>query len=323
MTKAGRAVWMLTLGLMGACAMESSQTDEPVSDTKVDGRQQVAADAAHEICQAFADSQYERSNEQRCTEDAFFSAASPEECESLRSTCLAEPAPQAEPLDIAGCTAELTKELMGCEATALEVQSCARAEIAHSIAAYADVQCADVGSDALAEAADDELPVECEALHTRCPQLFENAVVEDGGFVCNDGHDIGDEYVCDGFGDCAGSEDERGCSDSEDSGVPGYETDPDDVFVCDQGEEIPGSWVCDAIADCDDQTDEANCSADPPAGDGGFVCADGFDVPDSAYCDGSTDCSNGEDEVDCGAAGDAGASDEDEADAGTEPDAGM
>ena len=320
MTKSARAVMALALGFLGACAMETPKNAPGEADTKADATMQAAADAAREICQAFADSQYQRSDEQRCTEDAFFASTSPEDCESQRTSCLAEPAPPSEPLDLVACTSELTKELMGCEATSLEVKSCARAAIASSLEVYAHVQCADVGSDSAVQATD-ELPAECEALHTRCPQLFENAVVEDGGFVCSDGHDIADEYVCDGFADCAGSEDESGCSPSEDAGVPGYDTDPDNLFRCDQGKEIPGDWVCDAYLDCEDQSDEANCDAEPPAGDGGFVCEDGFDVPDSAYCDGSADCSNGEDEVDCGQSDDAGVPEA--PDAGDGADAGM
>jgi hypothetical protein len=323
-SRGSRSVMALTLGLVAACAMETPAQSESSPDQKADVMQ-VAADAAREICQAFADSQFQRSDEQRCTEDAFFSTVTPEDCDAQRAACLAEPAPRAaDPLDIGGCTSELSKELMGCEATPLEVKACARAAIASSIDATQGVRCADVGSSSDTTTEDDEaLPPECEVLHTRCPQLFENAVVEDGGFVCNDGQDIVDEYVCDGFGDCTSSEDESGCPGSAED-VPGYDTDPAALFGCDGGNQIPGEWVCDGYPDCQDQTDEAECSADPPSGegDGGFVCEDGFDLPDSDYCDGTPDCSHGEDESYCGDTDDAGVPEEDDGSDDADADAG-
>jgi hypothetical protein len=258
-----------------------------------------AADAAREVCQAFADSQQAITDEQRCNEGAFYSADTPETCEQQRTACLAQPAPAEDPLNVDDCAADLMELLTGCSASALEVEVCARAELAHSATRYGTIACAEVGKTSVS--AEESVLPECEALYAQCPELLQNSFVEDGGFVCNDGRDIVDQFVCDGFADCAGSEDESGCSASDAEPGFGYDTDPNNLFTCDASLQIPGEWVCDGYADCADQSDEAGCQGDSPAGgDSGFVCEDGFDIPDSAYCDSFRDCANGEDEADCG-----------------------
>ncbi len=107
----------------------------------------------------------------------------------------------------------------------------------------------------------------------------------DGGFFCNDGDDITNAFVCDGFEDCVSGEDEVGCPGSEDPPVVGG-------FKCGSGQVISQSFVCDGTRDCTKSEDEAQC-------DGGFVCNDGFDIADQLRCDTVKDCKQGEDEVGC------------------------
>ena len=303
------AVSRLALGLLGALVFACGSDDSPKSADSAAHKQdsmQEAAAAAREVCQAFVDSQKPLSDEQRCTEDAYWNSQTPDDCAAQRTACLAAPgpAPVLDPLEVESCADELTQVLMGCEASALEVKACAVAELERSAEQYSQMTCSTVGQEL--SYGDESVPPECEALYALCPQLLEDSLVEDGGFVCNDGQDIIDEYVCDGFADCASSEDESGCPDSRDYEPPGY-TEPVGTFVCDEGNEIPGEWRCDGYKDCTDQTDETDCqTATPAEGDGGFVCEDGFDIPDSAYCDTFEDCSNGEDEAYCEDAGDVG-----------------
>jgi hypothetical protein len=300
--------WPLVGLLVLAGCGADTHSARPLADLPDDQQDTVraASDAARDICETIAASLEEPDITQRCTAEAMWSAGSVEQCEMLRDECLsgAERGNTVieESVDLDACTAELSQELAGCEATAAEVKACASAEVARSTSsAYADVSCDNAGL--AAEPADDEpvdedeeiLP-ECVRLYELCPELLEDAVVEDGGFVCADGTDIVDEYVCDQYADCAGSEDEADCT--YEMG-PSYGDEPDGGFVCADGTDIVDSWVCDSYNDCTDGDDEVGC---PPVeqGDGGFLCQDGFDIEDGWVCDGFPDCSNSEDEADCG-----------------------
>ena len=68
-------------------------------------------------------------------------------------------------------------------------------------------------------------------------------------FVCDNGEEIPESWVCDTEEDCADGSDEQ-----------------QDCPAC--VDEIPDSWICDGEVDCPDGTDEQNCSmtSDPRAG---------------------------------------------------------
>lgn len=68
-------------------------------------------------------------------------------------------------------------------------------------------------------------------------------------FVCGDGEEIPDSWVCDMEEDCADGSDEQ-----------------QDCPAC--IDQIPESWICDGEPDCPEGTDEANCAMtpDPRAG---------------------------------------------------------
>ncbi len=102
----------------------------------------------------------------------------------------------------------------------------------------------------------------------------------DAGFTCNDGVQIVEEWVCDGFNDCSGAEDEFDCGELK--------------FECFDGITITREWVCDGDEDCSTGEDESLCV------DGEFVCFDSTSIPASYVCDGDYDCSNQEDETLCG-----------------------
>ena len=63
-------------------------------------------------------------------------------------------------------------------------------------------------------------------------------------FTCEDGLEISGGWVCDGFPDCSGEEDEADC----------------EPFICASGDEqINADWQCDGEADCTDGSDEVGC----------------------------------------------------------------
>ena len=95
------------------------------------------------------------------------------------------------------------------------------------------------------------------------------------GFTCDDGSLLPLSYACDGFDDCSGGEDEKGC------------------LICD-GYPIEADYICDGFDDCSDASDEANCPVEPT-----FKCTDGYTVRGSYRCDGAADCSDGSDEAGC------------------------
>ncbi len=72
---------------------------------------------------------------------------------------------------------------------------------------------------------------------------YYDACLYDAPFSCTDGYEIPGHWVCDGWDDCAESEDEADC----------------DVFDCYADSPIPSSYVCDGIDDCYYGDDEVGC----------------------------------------------------------------
>ncbi|XP_045481036.1 sortilin-related receptor-like isoform X2 [Harmonia axyridis] len=116
-------------------------------------------------------------------------------------------------------------------------------------------------------------------------------------FQCASGSCILSSWLCDGYMDCFGGEDEVNCSSTCDH----------KHFRCRKdGSCIAKELVCDRKKDCPDGTDELNCDFHlpkvpevPKCAYGLFSCDDGLCIPLSLKCDGRMDCSNGFDERNC------------------------
>eukprot|EP01084_Bolivina_argentea_P184348 317948_1 len=83
-------------------------------------------------------------------------------------------------------------------------------------------------------------------------EQFENITTvcgESGDFECNDGYCIPDYWICDGFPDCYGGEDEP-----EDCPPCNFTCNMYNTTFC-----VPDFWICDGWNDCDDASDEAYC----------------------------------------------------------------
>lgn len=122
-------------------------------------------------------------------------------------------------------------------------------------------------------------------------------------FECDSGTCIAKTYVCDGFNDCPGGEDELHCSDMKKcDGV---------TFRCrSDGICLPMEKYCNGIVDCVDGSDEQYCTSksnkDPKTTDlsatcniGSFLCDETLCVPQSKLCNGKVDCFDGTDEEHC------------------------
>jgi len=96
-------------------------------------------------------------------------------------------------------------------------------------------------------------------------------------FTCNDGTTIPNEWVNDGYEDCADGEDEDGGG--------------GDYFTCNDGTTIPNEWVNDGYEDCPDGEDENGSG-----GEMTFVCGNGEEIPFDWVNDGEEDCADGSDE---------------------------
>ena len=66
-------------------------------------------------------------------------------------------------------------------------------------------------------------------------------------WICDNGEEIPDSWINDGYEDCADGSDEWDTNDSDNQ---------PNMFVCDNGEEIPEDWVNDGEPDCEDGSDE-------------------------------------------------------------------
>ncbi|XP_044750079.1 sortilin-related receptor-like [Coccinella septempunctata] len=116
-------------------------------------------------------------------------------------------------------------------------------------------------------------------------------------FQCSDGNCILSSWLCDGYPDCLGGEDEANCSSTCDN----------KHFRCRKdGSCIQKEFVCDNKTDCPDGTDELNCDLHlpkapeaPSCAVGLFPCDSSRCLPLSLMCDGRRDCIDGFDELHC------------------------
>ena len=82
-------------------------------------------------------------------------------------------------------------------------------------------------------------------------------------FSATTGTCIISEWKCDQYVDCAGGEDEAGCSPSDDGGGGDDGAATCDGFECNDGTCIESSWVCDELVDCQGGEDESGCQIAP------------------------------------------------------------
>jgi len=253
----------------------------------------VTNDQAAEICDWLTDKStvFEPTQDQECSALAVAGSQTPEACEALSKSCNSSKADESEEGD-EGCG--LTRNnFLGCQATVADLEACFDALRTAASEYFTKVSCADAGTGKTFN-----LPVTCVDLERRCPSIFDEEA--DGGFVCDDGVDLDDDAVCDGFSDCKAGEDEDGelCASWQDDATDGVDGPDGDLgFICDDGIDIPDYSRCDYSINCPGGEDEMGCQY--PVNDGGFVCADGWDLYDDEKCDGWEDCQDGGDEAGC------------------------
>lgn len=297
--KSGVGLCLIMVALLGCGDDKKSETGTGLPQSlKLDD---VTNDQAKDICDWLMDegTVFSPTDQQLCTQVAVQSSQNPEDCAAFTKTC--EPSMAQEP-DDEECPLSRSN-FLGCQATVKDLEACFDAIRTAASDYFGKLSCNDAGL-----GKEFEVPVECIDLERRCPSIFEETA--DGGFVCDDGVDLDDSEVCDGFADCTRDEDEdpllcatwEGDDDltggNGGSGSGGVSTsESDGGFVCTDGTDVWDNTLCDYYPDCSDGEDEVGCTY--PMNDGGFVCADGWDLSDWEKCDGFTDCNDGSDELEC------------------------
>jgi hypothetical protein len=172
---------------------------------------QLSAEQALKFCDWTQSVTVGPTREQWCTYEASFEFEEAASCQALRDECIADPSlvivpgtalPEADRL---ACGENLLEVLEGCDATVKELEDCARAEIFAEADVIVSATCGAPPPPASPAGA------ACEPLYTKCPWLSSSDDGSDGGYVCDDGSDIPGDWVCDGFDDCDGGEDEASC----------------------------------------------------------------------------------------------------------------
>jgi hypothetical protein len=111
-------------------------------------------------------------------------------------------------------------------------------------------------------------------------------------WMCDNGEEIPEDWVNDGYEDCEDGSDEY--DDGSDS-----DNEPD-MWMCDNGEEIPEDWVNDGYEDCEDGSDEYDDGSDSDNEPDMWMCDNGEEIPEDWVNDGDEDCEDGSDEYDDG-----------------------
>jgi len=126
-----------------------------------------------------------------------------------------------------------------------------------------------------------------------------NATCEANEYQCEDKKCIHEEEKCDGFKDCPGGEDEKGCV----LAVPVPISCLQSEFACkEEGTCISNTEVCDGFKDCPSGEDEMDCASPdkPSCRPSDFVCeSDEACISGRWKCDGNFDCDDGSDEKNC------------------------
>lgn len=282
-------VLVLALGLT-ACGGGGGSKTSGVSGSKPLAN--VSESEIAKLCDWAENKTYQPSEQEFCTAIAVENSDDSEECKEIVSECVADSP------ELSGRCGLDADAVAGCGATVSQFEKCVREAASQNRQYFRSASCSDLSFE---EGPSSDA---CDALLSKCPWLDgssdnPNVVGDDddfngdddlggddfgdGGFVCDDGTDIDDFFLCDGSDDCWNGEDELDCEFGPDEEPP---------FTCDDGGTTSVDYVCDGEEDCLDGSDEHNC-------DGGFVCNDGIDVYDYVKCDGASDCSGGEDEVGC------------------------